>query len=75
VCCGFILDVSALRFLMSFCNVCPFHIVVRGILDFIMNWCGLFEKPVRKYNVDETGFALNNKPLEIYSGKEIDDKC
>jgi len=40
-----------------------------------MNWCGLFEKPVRKYNVDETGFALNNKPLEIYSGKEIDDKC
>jgi hypothetical protein len=40
-----------------------------------MIWCGLFEKPVRIYNVDETGFTLNNKPLKILIGKEKADRC
>jgi len=60
---------------MSLCSVCPFCIVVHGILEFIMNWCGLFERPVMTYNVDETGFVLNNKSLKILSGKEKADKC
>ena len=65
--CGFISDVPTFRFLMSLCSVCPFRIVVHGILDFIMNWCGLVEKPVMIHNVDETGFTLNNKLMKVLS--------
>jgi hypothetical protein len=43
---------------------------VRGILDFIVNWCGFFEKPVMVYNLYETGFTSDDKPLKILSGKE-----
>jgi hypothetical protein len=42
---------------------------VRGILGFITNWCGIFEKPVMIHNVDETGFTLKNKLLKILGGK------
>jgi hypothetical protein len=58
---------------MSLCIVRPFRVVVRGVLDFTVNWCGLFEKLVVICDVDDTGFALTNKPLKILSGQENDD--